>query len=639
MNNISLSDAAHRSETPVFLTYLARDRAFKGIGPKRAAALGEAFGSGLKDALLNIDHRVIDIVGEQAALAAAAVLEVREAEAEFLLWLESLGAEIPASKAIRIARAWGKNGIEAVYNNPYLLLAIADFKVVDAIGRALGIDSRDIRRDVAALEATLMGDACLGIGSTRISLKGAQRGAERLLGRAIDPRSIDTAVRCGGAIRLGADLQPPGTAYMEAECALLFQKLASEAPATGITPDHVLDELLNIYEKAQPFRLTDPQKQAVRLAHRHRLLILAGYAGSGKTTVLRGVCETLEATGRQPLIVTLSGRAAKRATEATGRRAITVARFLVELDKSSDPLPPQIALIADEASMLGLVEMWRVLRRLGDASLLLCGDPAQLPPVSPGIVFHSLASDLNVQKQTLDRVHRQDEATGIPALAEVVRHGTIPELSAINGIQTGVSFTSCDRENLCDELLRIGLFLRSEGIDRNDLQIIAPTNREIGLINGFFHRKRLAYDPVLWPGYGHIAEGEPVIFTENDLERGLTNGSLGRVQQIDQAEIIVELDGIEHRLRPEDGAKLQLAYAISVHKAQGSQWSRVIVPIFSSRILDRSLIYTALTRAQHQVFFLGNWKAIQEAVAKPSTSDRRFCGFSDWLDLARARHS
>ncbi|MDD9727265.1 AAA family ATPase [Roseovarius sp. SK2] len=624
------------SKTPLLAAYLRRERAFRGIGKERARALADAFGDDLQAALLAIDDRVIEIIGEEPAIAAAAAMELRVPETGFLSWLDEIGANIDPQKAIRVARAWGPQGIEVVKANPYLLLAVSDFNTVDTIAWSVGIGRKDLRRDIAALEAALTGKSCLGQGSTRMTLGDAQRAAARLLERSVAKTAIDVAVSTGAAVQLAHDLQPPGTAYMEAECALKLMRLAPEPPVKGITPVGRLDGLVDAYEASQPFRLTEAQREAVRMAHRHRLLLLAGYAGSGKTTVLRGVCETLEATGRKPLLVTLSGRAAKRAAEATGRRAITVARFLVEQEKSNMALGPDTVVIADEASMLGLVEIWRILRRLGEASLMLCGDPAQLPPVSPGIVFHQLAGDHDIRKVILDRVHRQDEKTGIPVLAEGIRNGRIPKLRAFTEAEPGITFLHSDRNTLAENILWIGSILKRAGVDRDNVQIIAPTNHEIDRINRFFHTKRLAQNPALWPGQGHIAEGEPVIWTDkNDVDRGLTNGSLGRVKKIMADGVLAELDGDEHFLQIADGANLQLAYAISVHKAQGSQWDKVIVPVFRSKVVDRSLIYTALTRARDQVLFLGDWEAITVAVSRPPSAERRSCGFPDWLTLAR----
>ena len=512
---------------------------------------------------------------------------------------------------------------------------MSDWETVEAVADGLTIPRDDPRREIAAVEAALMGREGLGGGSTLMTVERALQIAERLLERKLFPSMVKQAVRAGAAIPLVGGLQPPGAAHMEAGCALHLVKLAPQPPCSGGTPLERLGDLIADYEACQPFPLTERQREAVRKSHQHRLLVLAGYAGSGKTTVLKGICDTQEVIGKTPLIVTLSGRAAQRASEATGRRAITVARFLLEQEKLESPLGPNQVLIADEASMLGLVEFWRILRRLGEASLVLCGDPAQLPPVSPGVVFNALCASRSIVSVVLDRVHRQDERTGIPKLAEGIRIGVTPKFPSFSGAELGVTFVACSKENLCDEILRIGVEMSRAGVAREDMQIIAPTNYEIRRINGFFHRRVLKAKPNLWPKVEHIAEGEPVIWTQNDPERGLTNGALGRIIKIDSEEILAVLDGNLHHLSPDDRQFLDLAWAISVHKAQGSQWQRVIIPVYKNAVVDRSLIYTALTRAQEQVVFMGSIAAIRSAVESQSAAEARQCGFPTWMQLAR----
>ncbi len=621
----------------LFTEYLARDRAFKNIGPKRATALLNAFGAKVRIAMASIDDRVVEIIGEASAINAAAVLETRIPEVEFLEWLASVGADIPIQKAIRLARAWGEQGTDAVQRNPYLLLAVSDWRTVDRVAKSLGVSKTDHRRQVAAIEASLMGKGGYSSGCTLVTEEHALQRASQLSGYDLSPLVVDHAVREGAAARLRGALQPPGAAYMEAHCALLLAPLAPQKPCLGVTCPEALDEIVKSYEAVLPFPLTEMQREAVKKPHRHRLTVIAGYAGSGKTTVLRGVCDTQEAIGRKPLIVTLSGRAAQRASEATGRRAVTVARFLLEMGKSHVPLGSENVLIVDEASMLGLVEFWRLLRRLGNASLVLCGDPAQLPPVSPGIVFHHLVIDPDIRKVVLDRVHRQNKTTGIPDLAEGVRDGIIKDLQPFSGPRPGVTFRPCNRDVLCEDILWVGKEMAAGGIERNSMQIIAPTNREIDTINSFFHRRILLGKPNLWPKTQHVAEGEPVMWTQNDPNRGLTNGSLGRIIKIDRENIVAKFDGAIHRLQPQDGQFLQLAWAISVHKAQGSQWQRVIIPVYQSQIVDRSLIYTALTRAQEQVILMGSFAALRDAIDRPPAATGRRCGFPEWMHLARAK--
>lgn len=623
----------------ILADYMAYEREFKGIGPRRSAALLSIFGDSLKSAVLDIDQTVIDTIGELPAINASAVLQNRGAELDLLDWLYGMQLEFSRTNAIRIARAWGNVGLTALRENPYLLLGLASWSVVDRIAKSEGISETDIRRQIGAIETVLSGEECLGSGSTSVSIQKLVSSATKLLGYPIFSSAIDETISKGGATKLGNQIQPPGAAYMEAQCALKLAQLILQPIAGGAFGVGSVDLSIASYEKTLGISLSAAQISAIRKAHLHRFMILGGYAGSGKTTVLKGICDTLEEAGKKPLIITLSGRAAQRASEATGRRAQTVARFLIERSQNASNLTGENVLIVDEASMLGLVEVWRILRKLGDASLILCGDPAQLPPVSSGVVFHTLVEDPKIPRVILDRVHRQEESTGIPAIAEGVREGKPPLLTGFDGVKYGVTFSESGLTKLCDNVLSIGSELRKKGVSKSEIQIIAPTNREISKINSFFHRRLLKAkgESLSWSPY--LIEDEPVIWTKNDADRDLTNGALGRIVRLCGSEAIAEFDGVEHKLTPKDSQNLQLAWAISVHKAQGSQWSRVIIPVFQSRILDRSLIYTALTRAQHQIIFLGSREALNFAISQPPVVSKRNCGFPTWLHLARTLNS
>ncbi|NSY41540.1 ATP-dependent RecD-like DNA helicase [Leisingera sp. ANG59] len=364
-------------------------------------------------------------------------------------------------------------------------------------------------------------------------------------------------------------------------------------------------------------------RKAIIAAFEHRLTVLAGYAGSGKTTSLKGVCDVAERFNRRPILMALSGRAAQRMSESTGRRAMTVARYLAGVKDGSVAPGPDTILIVDEASMIDLPMLWRIVRSLGDASLMLVGDPAQLPPIGFGLTFHVLADDDTTPKTVLDRVMRQSAESGIPAVAEAIRSGACPALARFDGKADGVSFIACDAEAAFDEIHKIGARLRVDGVARDDMQIVAPVKAGVAgieAINRRFHNLRVEARrnaARFFPGRSGVAEGDPIIWTRNDYERGLMNGSLGRIETVDGNDVRAVIDGARVALGPLDGEMIDLSYAISVHKSQGSQWPVVIVPLFRSRILDRTLVYTAVTRAASQVVLVGDRDAFERAIKSP----------------------
>lgn len=621
---------------------IAQDRAFRGIGPVKAKALEMHFGLGLRAAMESCDPVVAEIVGDEAAATAFAAFEAKAAEANVLDWLANAGAicEVGVPTALKIARCWGHEGLSALQDNPYLLTAFLPWPVVERVARALGVTHQDQRRAVAAVEAVLY--RRLDADDTAARPDDVVQEVDKLL-NLVDPpgrAALDVALTQGAAVAFQDWIQPAGAAAMEAFLAERLTTLSQEAPVVDILNAPIADANLmaaiSQYEVTLPYAVTERQRAAIALAFQSRLSVLAGYAGSGKTTSLRGICEVAGRFGREPILMALSGRAAQRMSESTNRRAMTIARFLMDIRSERRVLSNASMVVIDEASMLDLPTLWRIVRALGDAILVLVGDPAQLPPIGFGLTFHALCDHPGTPKTILDRVMRQSAESGIPAVADAVRHGRSPALKVFNGRQDGVSFIPCAEAEAFERISEVGRRLRAEGIERDAMQIVVPVKAGvsgIAAINAGFHRMRHARHPkhALFPGRADIAEGDPVIWTRNDHERGLMNGSMGRVDQIDGEFVHATIDGAKLQLSATDGQFLELAYAISVHKSQGSQWPVVIVPVFMNRLLDRTLLYTAITRATEQVVLVGVRTVFEDATRNPSRASQRHTTLAERL--------
>lgn len=620
--------------------FLAADPAFKGIGPGYARRLAERFADDLAEALNRCDPAVADVLGDALAEQTCAAFREKRSELAVLAWVERKGliSTIGTATAIRIAQCWGSAGIKALDRNPYLLLAFLPWKVVDAAGCALGISENDPRRLAAAAEAVLY--QRIDQNHTWTSLETLEAGVARILhgkdahrARLDLPLIVDACVASGGAVRRAGGLQPVGAAAMEEFLSTRLSELGRATIAGDLVtrpiPDQELGDAIDTFDRSQPFQMTERQSEAVRLAFRLRFMVLAGYAGSGKTASLKGICEVAERFQRNVHLMALSGRAAQRISESTGRPAMTIARFLTSfVDHASRPLGPDAMVVIDEASMLDLPTLWRIVRKLGDASLVLVGDPAQLPPIGFGLTFHLLVDDPETPKVILDRVLRQSAETGIPVVAEAIRHGDMPEFATFQGRRLGVSFVECQADDTFATLCRIGATLRKDGMRPGEAQIISPVKRGPGgidAINQAFHERRMSTGdggPIRFPGRSDIAAGDPIIWTENQWDRGLTNGSMGRLLEVHRDGGVALIDGVEHALTRKDAAYLAPAYAISVHKAQGSQWPIVILSVFRSRLLDRSLLYTAVTRASEQVILVGSREDFRTGISLVSASAR-----------------
>jgi exodeoxyribonuclease V alpha subunit len=326
--------------------------------------------------------------------------------------------------------------------------------------------------------------------------------------------------------------------------------------------------------------------------------------------------------------------------EATGREATTIAKFLREADDGRIGPQSEPLLIIDECSMLDLSLMYSVVRALPErARILLVGDPYQLPPIGFGLVFQILAVSPNVPRVELTQVHRQAESTGIPQTAFEIRHGSVPRLPTYDREAPGVYFIESRGEEIV-QLIKSVVGRRGKNDHTQILGITKRGNSGVLNINANFHAEHLASDKSaakVRSVMREFAEGEPVIHLTNDYEKELWNGSLGVVEQAgikasddeDDARFLrCTFEGVEHEILECDFNNLDLAYAITVHKAQGSQFKKVVIPITRSRLLDRTLIYTALTRGVEQVVFIGDKRAFNEAVVSPPSPSLLNVGFT-----------
>lgn len=380
------------------------------------------------------------------------------------------------------------------------------------------------------------------------------------------------------------------------------------------TPER-LQALLLHHDASAPHPLTEEQRAAVRMVMSGRLSILTGGAGVGKTTCLRAVNAIARRFGYDVHQIALAGRAAQRMSDATGDSARTIASWLAEASCGRLATGGRSLVVVDEASMLDLPTMYRLLWHLHeDARLLLVGDVSQLPPIGYGLVLHRLVQSRVIPKVELTRVLRAVESTGIPIVSRAIRDGVVPPLLPYRDGHPGCSFIPCAPREIVGAVERIRADLEGE-----DVQVIAATYAGpagIDTVNTCFHRFNAHGKPRL----GRFAESDPVIWLKNDYGRGLWNGSMGTVVVLGREHLSVRLDGQSLDLAREDLGNLDLAYAISCHKAQGSQWGTVVVPIVRSRLMDRALLYTALTRAQMRVVLVGDRALLEETIRQPPPS-------------------
>ncbi|MWJ28578.1 AAA family ATPase [Halomonas sp. ZH2S] len=629
-----------------------------GVGQVKAQKLYGCFGPDLVSLIEQKDVDALSaVVSPEAADLLCHAFEKHQVT-QTLSWLDQVG--MPRRIGQKVVDCYAEKAREKIEANPYALISFeARWKTVDALAQCrFGVTEDDPRRLEAAVEETLYRG--LKEGHTCLPEKDVKRRLKTLLG---DADLAEQALAVGGSSQyrnVDALYQPTGTYLIELEIAQRLSRIAAGEVAqqqsifmAGEVEHDAVEAAINDYERAQGFALSTEQHQAVLCSVSAPLSLILGGAGTGKTTVLKILYEALEAV--QPGVaiyqIALAGRAAQRMQEATGRDSCTIAAFFARV--SEEQLGSDAVVVVDEVSMVDAILFYRLLRHIPSGTrLILVGDPSQLPPIGPGLVLHALAGHPAIAQTELKVVKRQSDASGILPIASAVRGHTLPEYAAYQGRGSGVSFIECSEYSLDEAIARLYEELGGNGAD-NSVQILSATRSGHGGVKQLNQRLHECYrrdgTPVCYVDLQHgvvpaksldhvpFKVGDLVIFTKNDYPLGLRNGSLGRIIEalpVEDAEsdcCRVDFEGIEYTLKTTQIESLSHAYAITVHKSQGSQFSRVIVPIRQSRLLDQALIYTAITRAVDQVVLIGNREAAAAAILAQAFAARRYVSLPELL--------
>lgn len=642
------------------IAWIANSPDCAGIGQVKAKRLYDRFGPDLVDLIEQSDlDALTEVVNEDAAqLLCNAFGKFKVANT--LLWLDRIGMSRKMGQSV--VTYWQDEAQRKIEANPYALISFeAEWKKVDTFARScLGIAEDDPRRLSGAVEDVLFGGmkqghTCLPESEARarlIRLLGSAELAERAV--KLPPLNADATNESGNLFhRIDGLLQANGAWLIERYVARRLHEMVAgedEEGQSGLFSQIAanprdIDQIIDEYEADHGLALSDEQRLAVRTSSANHLSLILGGAGTGKTTVLKALYEVLEnqREGVPIYQLALAGRAAQRMAEATGREAITIAGFLTKIDPATIEIGSVI--VVDEVSMVDVILMYRLLRHIpSGVRLILVGDPSQLPPIGPGLVLHVLAGLPSIPRTELKVVKRQSSASGIPQVAAAIRAHQVPSWAEYQGKGSGVSFVACDDAQLEATVLAIYEELGGDGTEYA-VQILSITNANLGGVknlNTALHNRYQTDGELVMSldaEYGNVAAstldriplcvGDMVMFTENDYSLGLRNGSLGRiveampiVEPADQG-CRCDFEGVEYLLNSSQIQALSHSYSITVHKSQGSQFKRVIVPIRTSRLLDQTLIYTAVTRGIEQVVLVGDLDAANDAIRAPAMAARR----------------
>lgn len=620
--------------------------AINGIGPAMAKKIVAEFGEKTLEIIAKSPNELLKVPGigkKTAEKISTSYLEQSELT-EIMVWLENHG--ISNTYAGKIFAKYGSFAIDIMEKDIYRLFQDIEgigFLTADKLAFNLGIQREDKRRIISGIDYALMqlcnnGHCCIPemalVDKTAKILQVNNQIIFTILKERIDNGSLNTEVVGGETL-----IYPPYLYYAEKKVAMRLLQLQQ---ATEPLSEDNLSLFIKVWEKDNQIQLAQKQKEAIKACLHHGVLVLTGGPGTGKTTVIKGILSILKAQGLKIRLAAPTGRAAKRLSETTGQKALTIHRLLeannlaqddnlqLGFSKDIDDQLDADVIILDEVSMVDIVLMHHFLNAVPDGCrIILVGDTDQLPAVGPGSVLKDIIRSQKIPAIRLDEIFRQAQTSMIIQNAHIINAGRLPDLR--KQYSDFVFYELNDDTSITQKILDLCTKdLPHEGFDvLKDVQILSPMHRFLCGVENLNLMLQEQLNPKknqdeLKYSSQTFRVGDKVMHIRNNYQKNVFNGDIGFIQDINNEKLTV--DYFDHIVTYEKNElnELTLAYASSVHKSQGSEYKVVIIPLSTSHyiMLQRNLLYTAITRAKQKVIIVGSKKALMTAIQSNRTQKR-----------------
>jgi exodeoxyribonuclease V alpha subunit len=616
----------------------------RGVGPVTARRIVDHFGLETLEIIENHPERLIEVpsIGRKRIKIIQNAWEEQKNIRDVMIFLQSYN--ISTSLALKIYKQYGDQSIQVLREDTYQLareIFGVGFKTADRIAMEMGQKLDSPARIMAGITYTLENMSYEGhCFAHKDELISRCAGILNISGESIQAE-IDSLIDSKKIIAEGDAIYLPHFYYAETGVAVQLEKLTGSSIDRLDMLSHAnWGQLYQWLDKVTSFQLTDEQKKAVKMSLTEKVSILTGGPGTGKSTITDSIIKILQSFNCTALLAAPTGRAAKRLNETTGLHASTLHRLLEYSPRSNqflrnqkNPLDADL-IIVDEASMVDIILMYHFLNAVKEGThLLFVGDKDQLPSVGAGNVLRDLIISEVLPATFLNTIFRQAEGSYIISNAHRVNHGKIPIFDKNSA--DFFLFSESDPQKAADWVIDIvaNRLNARFGYDPHlDVQVLSPMHRGEAGVRVLNKRLQQALNPAgkqkkeYLVGERVFRVGDRVMQVRNNYEKGIFNGDIGNVSAIDLEDQVVEIN-VEGNRIPYDYAELdelELAYAISIHKSQGSEFPVVVIPLLTQHymMLQRNLLYTAITRARQKVVLVGSKKAIAMAVKNDKTTQR-----------------